>query len=274
MGKVVGESASRIDNGWVMHAGGCQYAKGGSLYLMRSLDGLPLVIDGPGGRLTLDPSGATHLLGAARNAKIVIDSPYYWRSEVRVPTLIKLIAFIDYGMRGHDEACAQSGRDTSSVFVARGFTEPAAGVIQREFIGRVIAGNEIDEPFFSFLRATESYWVVCFLLDQFATNRRVSDLGAQYGLSNAHFRRLSKLALGGSLKAELKRWRAAAAVLRIVESKETLTDIALEAGFASSSHLSREIKSLLGVPPSHIWHFGLGRRISAAMRLSVSCEAI
>ena len=90
MGKGVGESASRIDNGWVMHAGGCQYAKAGSLWLIRPLDaGWPLVIDGPGGRVTLDPSEATYLLGASRNARIFIDSPYYWRSEAKEQTPLR-----------------------------------------------------------------------------------------------------------------------------------------------------------------------------------------
>ncbi|WP_175107168.1 helix-turn-helix domain-containing protein [Pararobbsia alpina] len=228
--------------------------------MIRSLDAqMPVVIDGPAGRATLEPPDAIHLLGAARNAKVFIDSPNYCCSEVCVSTLVKLIAFIDCGMRVHDVARPIASQVVSSVFVARGFTAPDTDVIQREFIGRVLAGDGIDESLFNFLRTAEGYWVVSFLLDQFAANRRVSDLGAQYGLSNAHFRRLCKVALGGSLKAELKRWRAASAVLRIVESEQTLTDIALEAGFASSSHLSREIKSLLGVPPSHIWHFGLGR---------------
>jgi AraC-like DNA-binding protein len=256
----VDASASRIDDGWVACAGGSLHAKGRSLWLIRSLDAqTPLVIDGPAGRATLDPPDTIHLLGAARNAKVFIDSPHYSFSEVRVSTLVKLIAFIDYGMRVHDVARPIPSRGVSSVFVARGFTASNVDVIQREFIGRVLAGDCIDESLFNFLRTAEGYWVVSFLLDQFAGNKRVSDLGAQYGLSNAHFRRLCKLALGGSLKAELKRWRAASAVLRIVESEQTLTDIALEAGFASSSHLSREIKSLLGVPPSHIWHFGLGK---------------
>lgn len=256
----MGACASRIDDGWMACVGGNLQAKGRSLWLIRSLDAqIPLVIDGPGGRTTLEPPEAIHLLGAARNAKIFIDSRHYCCSAICVSTLVKLIAFIDYGMRVHEASPSISNRGSSSVFVARGFTAPDVDVIQREFIGRVLVGNSVDESLFSFLRTTEAYWVVSFLLDQFAANKRVSDLGAQYGLSNAHFRRLCKLALGGSLKAELKRWRAASAVLRIVESEQTLTDIALEAGFASSSHLSREIKSLLGVPPSHIWHFGLGR---------------
>ena len=256
----MGTSALRIDDGWMACSGGSLHAKDRSLWLIRSLDArVPVVIDGPAGRTILEPPEAIHLLGAARHAKVFIDSRNYCYSEVRVSTLVKLIAFIDYGMRVHEVVRPAPGQGVPSIFVAQGFTAADADVIQREFIGRVLVGQGIDGSLFNFLRTAEGYWVVSFLLDQFAGNRRVSDLGAQYGLSNAHFRRLCKIALGGSLKAELKRWRAASAVLRIVESEQTLTDIALEGGFASSSHLSREIKTLLGVPPSHIWHFGLGK---------------
>jgi AraC-like DNA-binding protein len=259
-GTGVGASALRIDDGWVAASGGSLHGKDRSLWLIRSLDAqMPLVIDGPAGRATLEPPGAIHLLGAARNAKVFIDSANYCYSEVHVSTLVKLMAFIDFAMRFHEVGRTVPGQIVPSVLVARGFTSADGDVIQREFIGRLLLGDGIDESLFNFLRTTEGYWVVSFLLEQFAGNRRVSDLGAQYGLSNAHFRRLCKIVLGDSLKAELKRWRAVTAVVRIVESEQTLTDIALEGGFASSSHLSREIKSLLGVPPSHIWHFGLGR---------------
>ncbi|MEJ0004473.1 MAG: helix-turn-helix domain-containing protein [Pararobbsia sp.] len=257
----MGVYASCVDEEWRVCEGGSLHAKGRSLWLICSLDAqTPLIIDGPAGRESLEPANSVHLLGIARNAKVFIDSPGYRCSEVCVATLAKLIAFIDFGMRAQDaDAKSLSSRAVSSVFIARGFTTPDAEAIQREFIGRILADDALDQPLLLFLRTSEAYWVVSFLLEQFAANKRVSDLGALYGLSNAHFRRLCKIALGGSLKAELKRWRAASAVLRIVESEQTLTDIALEAGFASSSHLSREIKGLLGVPPSHIWHFGIGK---------------
>lgn len=210
--------------------------------------------------MTLSPSPATHLVGISRNARIEILNDAVSMHDVSVACLVKLIAFIDYGMNDRAPLAPASIRRAVSTFCVSGFAEPDPRLIQREFICRLLERNASDIPLLSFLRATEAYWVVSFLLQQFAENKRVSDLGAQYGLSNAHFRRLCKHALGGSLKAELKRWRASSAVLKIIESEQTLTDIALDAGFASSSHLSREIKGLLGVPPSQIWGFGVGRR--------------
>jgi AraC-like DNA-binding protein len=259
----MGPSSSHNKDGWVECRAGALQAKGRTLWLLRSTDAhTPLVIDTATGRVTLAPAPATHLVGLSRNARIHLLNDTACLYDVGVSSLVKLIAFIDFSMSGCAPTSPPSIRRSSAIFCIDGFSAPSCHVIQREFIGRLVGAAAQDAALFSFLRATEAYWVVSFLLQQFAENKRVSDLGAQYGLSNAHFRRLCKHALGGSLKAELKRWRAASAVLRIIESEQTLTDIALDAGFASSSHLSREIKGLLGVPPSQIWGFGVGKRWS------------
>lgn len=261
----MGTPSSHTKDDWAVCGAGPLQAKGRTLWLLRSADAhTPLVIETATGRLTLAPAPATHLVGLSRNARIHLLNDSACLYDVGVSTLVKLIAFVDFSMSGCSPTSPPSIRRTSTVFCIDGFSAPSRHLIQREFIGRLVSADPQDAALFSFLRATEAYWVVSFLLQQFAENKRVSDLGAQYGLSNAHFRRLCKHALGGSLKAELKRWRAASAVLRIIESEQTLTDIALDAGFASSSHLSREIKGLLGVPPSQIWGFGVGKRWSRA----------
>ncbi|HTJ92615.1 MAG TPA: helix-turn-helix domain-containing protein [Pararobbsia sp.] len=224
------------------------------------------------GRFTLAPAPAIHLIGLSRNTRIHVLNEAVCVYEVDVPSLVKLVAFLDFSMSGNAPVTPPSIRRTANAFCVDGFSAPEGDLIQREFIGRLVDDDRRDAPLFNFLRATEAYWVVSFLLQQFAENKRVSDLGAQYGLSNAHFRRLCKQALGGSLKAELKRWRAASAVLRIIESEQTLTDIALDAGFASSSHLSREIKGLIGVPPSQIWGFGVGKRWTTTRDLTAAAR--
>lgn len=269
----MGASSSHDKDGWTACSAGPLQAKGRTLWLLRAQDGhTPLTIETATGRLTLAPAPATHLVGLSRNARIHLLNDSAEMYDIGVSSLVKLIAFIDFSMSGCAPATPPSIRRSATAFFIDGFSAPSCPLIQREFIGRLVEGDPQDAPLFNFLRATEAYWVVSFLLQQFAENKRVSDLGAQYGLSNAHFRRLCKHALGGSLKAELKRWRAASAVLRIIESEQTLTDIALDAGFASSSHLSREIKGLLGVPPSQIWGFGVGKRWSHTRDLTAAAR--
>jgi AraC-like DNA-binding protein len=68
-------------------------------------------------------------------------------------------------------------------------------------------------------------------------------------VSESHFRRLCRRALGRGLKRELRQWRAANAVLDVVESRDSMTDVAISNGFASSSHFSREIRDLFGISP-------------------------
>ncbi|KVM73936.1 AraC family transcriptional regulator [Burkholderia ubonensis] len=106
------------------------------------------------------------------------------------------------------------------------------------------AGGVLD-----FLRAQESYGLVRFLLEEGESARTVGSLGEQYGVSASHFRRLCRRALGNGLKRELRMWRAARAVLRIVESGDSMTEVAMSNGFSSSSHFSREIKDLFGISP-------------------------
>ena len=116
-------------------------------------------------------------------------------------------------------------------------------------IERVMCGDRSAGGMFDFLRAQESYGLVRFLLKERASVKTVAALSERYGVSESHFRRLCRRALGRGLKRELRQWRAASAVLDVVESRDSMTDVAMSNGFASSSHFSREIKDLFGISP-------------------------
>ncbi|MEF9672999.1 AraC family transcriptional regulator [Pseudomonas sp. PCH446] len=47
----------------------------------------------------------------------------------------------------------------------------------------------------------------------------------------------------------MRDWRTAKALLSMIGSECSLTDVALEFGYASSSHFSKEVRELLGVAP-------------------------
>ncbi|MGC3030455.1 AraC family transcriptional regulator InvF [Burkholderia sp. DN3021] len=104
-------------------------------------------------------------------------------------------------------------------------------------------------PFLDLLRHSESYWLVRFLLAQSTGSNTLQDLGQRYGVSYSHFRRLCRHALGSAAKTELRDWRMARSMLDVVEGRESLTQVALMHGYASSSHFSNEIKGLLGMSP-------------------------
>ncbi|TCV96660.1 AraC family transcriptional regulator [Biostraticola tofi] len=106
----------------------------------------------------------------------------------------------------------------------------------------------------SFLRRTECYWLIRFLLNESVNNDKLNVLGARYGLSYSHFRRLCRNALGNSAKSELRGWRIARALLDVVEERKSLTAIAMRHGYASSSHLSNDIRDAFGVSPRSLWN--------------------
>ncbi|XBS70278.1 helix-turn-helix domain-containing protein [Acerihabitans sp. KWT182] len=106
----------------------------------------------------------------------------------------------------------------------------------------------------SFLRRTEWYWLIRFLLNESVHSGKLHELGARYGLSYSHFRRLCRNALGNSAKSELRGWRIARALLDVVEEGQSLTQVAMRYGYASSSHLSNDIRDAFGVSPRGLWN--------------------
>ena len=104
------------------------------------------------------------------------------------------------------------------------------------------------------LRLTEFYQLVRFLLKQPATVT-MQDLSERYGLSYSYFRKLCREAFGRGGKAEFQQWRNVRALLDMVDTAETgdsMTDVALRQGFASSSHFSDAMKGQFGRSPRHL----------------------
>ncbi|MDB5988944.1 MAG: invF [Herbaspirillum sp.] len=101
------------------------------------------------------------------------------------------------------------------------------------------------------LRLTEWYKLVRFLLTQPAT-MTMQALSERYGLSYSHFRRLCRQAFGRGGKAEFQQWRNVRALLDMVDSGASMTEVALRQGFASSSHFSDAMKGQFGMPPRRL----------------------
>lgn len=117
------------------------------------------------------------------------------------------------------------------------------------FIETIINDTEHFYKLADLLRRTEHYWLVRFLLKKSAGNHNLHELGQDYGVSDSHFRRLCKQALGHSTKTELRLWRVARALLDMTDRKINFTEIAVRHGYASSSHFSNDVKELLGISP-------------------------
>lgn len=168
--------------------------------------------------------------------------------QVERAGLVKLQAFVDQAM---PPATCSANQSLASMAAPQAVLNSAAS-LKSWYVTQVMSNSNALQPFARFLRQSESYRLVCFLLEQSAASEKLCSLARKYGVSVSHFRRLCHEALGGAAKPEMREWRTAQALLAMARGKQSLTDVALEFGFASSSHFSKEIRELVGVTPSSL----------------------
>ena len=85
--------------------------------------------------------------------------------------------------------------------------------------------------------------------DTFRERLSVAEIAQTVGVHRARLARVYKRHRGLPIVTHVRRLRLAWAAERLVESAESLSSIALQAGFADQSHLTREFKRRFGVPP-------------------------
>ncbi|WP_175924624.1 helix-turn-helix domain-containing protein [Burkholderia latens] len=191
--------------------------------------------------------GSNSLVVASMRGLQVLAQSGAWRYQrIPVSPLAKLLAFLESGIGGASE------RHREPIALVEESTELSAVRIETWMVERVIERDERIASLFDLIRTDETYGLVRFLLNERLKFKSVSELSRQYGVSESHFRRLCRKALGTSLKGELRRWRAADAVLGIIEGVESLTRLAVCSGYSSSAHLSKDVKDFLGFPPCKI----------------------
>ncbi|WP_433739467.1 helix-turn-helix domain-containing protein [Pseudomonas putida] len=163
--------------------------------------------------------------------------------------LVKLQVFIDLGNALKDQRTSDAPWAVLPVACS---TVQCQSVLERWYIEQAMAGGAAYQAFAGVLRHTEDYGLVRFLLEQGTHSEKLTTLAQRYGVSVSHFRRLCRQALGTAAKPALRGWRTAQALLNMSLQDGSLTDVALEFGFASSSHFSREIRELVGFTPSSL----------------------
>jgi AraC family transcriptional regulator len=86
-------------------------------------------------------------------------------------------------------------------------------------------------------------------LDQDLT---LAELAAVAGFSPSHFKALFREAAGTPVHRFVLERRVERARLRLLEGRHSVTEIALETGFAHPSHMARWMRRLLGLSPSQV----------------------
>jgi AraC family transcriptional regulator len=80
----------------------------------------------------------------------------------------------------------------------------------------------------------------------------LAELAAVAGFSPSHFKALFRQATGTPVHRFVLERRVERARLRLLEGRLSITDVALETGFAHPSHMARWMRRLLGLSPSQI----------------------
>ncbi|MCH8617717.1 AraC family transcriptional regulator [Undibacterium sp. TS12] len=80
----------------------------------------------------------------------------------------------------------------------------------------------------------------------------LAELAAVAGFSLSHFKSLFRQAMGMPVHRYVLERRLERARLLLLEGRQSMTDIALETGFAHPSHLARSMRRVLGVSPAQI----------------------
>ena len=118
--------------------------------------------------------------------------------------------------------------------------------------------NATLNSLFTYVQDQESYWISHFLLSQSINGedgfnqQKIKDSCKAYGVSESYFRKLCYKIFFSGPKKQLRAWRAANCILQLVYDTETISAIADNNGFSSSSHFSCEVKELFGITPSEI----------------------
>ncbi|MDD1016018.1 helix-turn-helix domain-containing protein [Pseudomonas rubra] len=197
--------------------------------------------------------GRPQCLPADWQGLLVVADGWQWEGEpadfcaISCQVLVKLQVFIDEGVPGLASA--------SSVPVCLPLDMPVARcaqTLERWYVQQAFRASADYERFAQALRSGEEYWLVRYLLDQGRGQDSLQALARRYGVSVSHFRRLCRQALGGATKPALRSWRVARALLEVIDEGRSLTEVAQNQGYCSSSHFSRDVRELLGVPPSRL----------------------
>lgn len=191
-----------------------------------------------------------------------------WLVEMlSISTVTTLLSFLDFHAKHrHGETWQDPAKEKKSLM----YRKRSLTIITDEnktFRGAMMSAilNPRDSQFervFHFIRNREDYWVSYFLLSQMMNNEdentlhKINCASKRYGVSESYFRKLCYRAFTRSPKKQLRLWRAARSVLHLIEQDDSISTIAGNNGYASSSHFSSEIKSHFGITPREFRKIG------------------
>ncbi len=167
--------------------------------------------------------------------------------KIDLMKLAKLQVFIDYA---RNSITTKYISDSSSISFSKQIGKINPEDLEYWLLHQALIPVEDADPIVAFLRQTECYSLVHFLLAATDDNNQcLQQLCIRYGLSAAHFRRLTRHALGHTTKVTMREWRMTKAILAFIDDPKDMTDVAFAHGYSSLSHFSNDVKKMLGKTP-------------------------
>ena len=201
-----------------------------------------------GVEIPLPIDGVTLLAGVDGRAISALVSRVEY-AHVSIELLAKLQVFVDKGL-----VCDTQKNKLYVDAVRMSVSQQniaTRGALEKWFIKGMLQRDPQHLLLAAVLQKTEIYALVRFLLDNHSTSK-LEILEKTYGLSSTHFRRICKKALGGRVKNELMHWRAMKTLLDLLGNDRHYTEVALDHGYDSLSHFSKDIKKIIGIAPSKL----------------------
>jgi AraC family transcriptional regulator len=134
----------------------------------------------------------------------------------------------------------------------------ADALLGRETLGETITRQVAPPVQPGCLAAWQSRRVIDYIEEHLGAKLTVKDIASAIELSKSHFTRAFKSTVGTSPMVYIAARRVERAKRMMIASAESLTEIALDCGFADQSHLNRQFRRAVGVTP------GQWRRSSAS----------
>ncbi|AFY35803.1 response regulator transcription factor [Calothrix sp. PCC 7507] len=97
--------------------------------------------------------------------------------------------------------------------------------------------------------------ILCYIQDNLNQELSLEKLANEVGMTTDYFARLFKLSMRKSVHQYLIQQRVERAKHLLRQSDLTITEIAIECGFANPSHLALHFKRIVGVVPKQFRHF-------------------
>lgn len=198
------------------------------------------------GTAALCPAATTHsqIFGATGVRQIIFKPDVSW-----LEYLVDCKARLDHAPHRHSTTFRDLGdKLLGEMRQEDGFSAVACEGIMLEIVaafGRThtTAAAAAKPP--SWLRAARD-----FLHENACTSLTMAQIAQQAGRHEIHLAREFRRFFGHSVGAYLRRLRAEQAQHLLLNSENSISEIALSCGFASHSHLCREFKAHFGVSPS------------------------